>query len=244
MKQVNSNTNLLENVCIKVPKVYDWVNRQVDLPLICFSGIEGLRQLAFDCNGATPGGVDDPCLASGNNAYQVNCFLSDELGNPVNPDANNAFICQEIIQPKGRQDITATLPTGETVTLQKVKALVKGHVVVETTDLQGNVVCTSDPIPFATAQTFFLCAPEGTRLDCHVSFFECDASIICQNGTFQQLDVSITLCLEAQMESTVKLEIAGKLCQPRAELPVSATVCFNEFPPQCPEVFPGHNTHC
>jgi hypothetical protein len=234
----NELDNLLETLCIRVPKVYDWVNRQVDIPLLTFMGPAGLAQLGFDCEGVT-GGVEDPCAVLGDSAFTVNCFVTDSLGNPVDPTVEGSLVCTEIIQPGGRLEITATLPDGETVTLQKVKALVKGFVVVEVSDLQGNTTCTSDPIPFATAQTFFLCAPEGTELNCHVSFFECDANLMCTNGTFQQLDVSITICLDAQMEANVKLEIEGKFCSPRAEL-VAGVCPINKFPPQCPAIFPGN----
>jgi hypothetical protein len=225
-----------ENVCINVPKVYDWVTRQVDLPLISFTG-DQLNDVNFDCDGTTPFGnlCDTLC-----EPFVVNCFVSNAAGQPVDPLKHGAIFCQEIVQPNGRHQVDVTLPSGETVTLEKVKVLVKGHVVVNVVDAEGTE-CTSEPIPFATAQTLFLCAPEGTELNCHISFFECDADLICTDQ-FEQLDVSITLCVEVQMEANVKLEIEAKICRPREELPISGIVCpERKFPPQCPEIFPAHN---
>lgn len=31
-----SNEHEIHNVCISVPKVFDWVTRQVDLPTMCY----------------------------------------------------------------------------------------------------------------------------------------------------------------------------------------------------------------
>lgn len=231
-----------EKVCIKTRKVYDWVTRQVDVPLRSFSN--GDLEAIFPESKCPRHGqtVCDFFASNGLSAgdFSIRCFLTDDEGNRIDQTVdNNALICQEILQPNGRQPVHVTLPSGDTVTLQKVKALVKGHVVVQVVNANGHVVCESSPIPFATAQTFILCAPEGTTLDCHISFFECDASLICTDN-FSQLDVSITLCLEVQMEAEVKLEVEARYCQPREEI-LEATLCpTDKFPPQCPEVFPAH----
>jgi hypothetical protein len=231
-----------EKVCIKTRKVFDWVTRQVDVPLRSFSN-DDLEDIFPDhkcprhgktvCEFFTSNGFDAE-------EFSIRCFLTDDDGKRIEPVVDNdAFICQEIIQPNGRQPVNVTLPSGETVTLQKVKALVKGHVVVQVVNANGHIVCESKPIPFATAQTFILCAPEGTMLDCHISFFECDASLVCTDN-FSQLDVSITLCLEVQMEADVKIEVEARFCKPREEI-LEATLCpTDKFPPQCPEVFPVH----
>ncbi|GGJ76894.1 hypothetical protein GGR02_002988 [Anoxybacillus voinovskiensis] len=230
-----------EKVCIKTRKVYDWVTRQVDVPLRSFSNNELETIFPSDKCPRNHESICDFFTSNGMNPHDftIRCFLSDEDGNRIDPVVDNdALICQEIIQPNGRQPVTVTLPSGDEVTLQKVKVLVKGHVVVQILNANGQVVCESNAIPFATAQTFILCAPEGTTLDCHISFFECDASLICTNN-FSQLDVSITLCLEVQMEAEVKIEVEARFCKPREEI-LEATLCpTDKFPPQCPEVFPS-----
>lgn len=228
-----------ETLCIKVNKVYDWVTRQADVPLLAFNDVS---TLGFDCPGVTPGLNDDPCAALGGN-LTVECFPTDEDGNPIDPLAPGSILCQEIPQPDGRTSGQFQLPDGTTVTLQKVKVLKKGFIVVRVTNPLG-VSCTSEPIPWAVSEKFFLCAPPGTFLQCEITDFECDANLICRPvgvtpGTFefQQLDISINLCQNVQMEALVKLEITADFCQPRPDMPFICPPLA--FPPQCPTVFPG-----
>ncbi|MDQ0861156.1 hypothetical protein [Bacillus sp. V2I10] len=228
-----------EKVCIKTRKVFDWVTRPVDLPLISVNN-DDLDKI-FECEDK----AEDICKflqkKGQTRDVTVNCFLSDKDGDRIDPnEKSKSFLCMEISPLDKRQDVTVNLPNGDEVTLQKVKVLVKGFVTVELLDANDMVLCESEPIPFATAQTFILCAPDGTELDCHVNFFECDATLVCTD-VFSQLDVSISFCLDIQMEADVKLEVEAKICKPREELTEAINVCDNrKFPPQCPEVFPVH----
>jgi hypothetical protein len=229
-----------EKVCIKTRKVFDWVTRPVELPLISVNDDE--LDKIFDCDGKT----DDICRFLKKQGHTrdvtVNCFLSDKDGDRIDPnEKSKSFLCMEISPLDKRQDVKVNLPNGDEVTLQKVKVLVKGFVTVELLDANDMVICESKPIPFATAQTFILCAPEGTELDCHVNFFECDATLVCTD-VFSQLDVSISFCLDIQMEADVKLEVEAKICKPREELTEAINACDNnnKFPQQCPEIFPVH----
>ncbi|MDE5412686.1 hypothetical protein [Alkalihalobacterium chitinilyticum] len=226
-----------ETLCIKVPKVYDWVTRQVDVPLQAFTGEKGLKQLNFN------GKYLDPCAElDGMGALSINCIVTDSAGHPVDPLKHGSILCTEIPQTHGRQEVEITLPDGEVVTLQKVKVLKKGYFVVQVTNAAGTVVYTSAPQHFAVAEKFFLCAPEGTYLQCEITDFECDAHLICDkddkgDSEFQQIDVSINMCQNIQMEALVKLEITADFCQPRQELPFECPP--HHVPPQCPEIFPS-----
>lgn len=212
-------------VCINAIKVYDWVTRQVEVPLITKNG-DDLDDL-FECKnkGFTP--PEDLCefLDQFPN-YEVDCEIDPK-----------SLRCREIKQPKGRQQVDVPLPSGETITLEKVKILVKGVIKVFILD-NNDVICRSEEIPFSTAQTFFLCAPEGTRIVCKVTYDQCDADISCCED-YQQLDVSILLCLDVQAETDVKLEVEAAICKPRQELAAVDVVCPVDFPPQCPEIFPA-----
>ncbi len=238
-----------ETLCIKVPKVYDWVTRQADF-FRSFNGTNGLGELNFECNGVT-GLAADPCeLLNGNgngnnngiicNNLNVECIITDSFGNPVNPEEPGAILCQELTDPRNRESFEFTIPNGvtpDTVTLQKVKVLKKGFFVIQVSNGNG-VVCTSDVQSFATVEKFFLCAPPGTFLQCEITDFQCDATLCCNpDGTFNQVDVHINMCQNIQMEATVKLEITADFCQPRQELPFECPPL--QVPPQCPEVFPG-----
>jgi len=225
--------DIVENLCIRVPKVYDWVKRQVDLPLLSYTNV---RDLGFDCEGAT-GSNDDPCAVL-EDPFNVEVLLTNEFGEPTKD-----VEVSEIKQPHGRTPVEVTLPNGDTITLYKVKVLVKGFFTVEITDRMGHV-CVSDAKPFATAQTFFLCAPKGTKLNGKVTTIDGeigDASLICVGGRFAQLDVSISFCLDVQMEAEVKIEVEGRFCTPRSELPINSCDTVH-IPPQCPELFPAHQS--
>jgi hypothetical protein len=229
-----------ETLCIKVNKVYDWVTRQADVPLLSFNVGDLGTNVIFDCPTVT-GINEDPCAVLGGN-LTVECFPTDEDGNPIDPLSPGAILCQEIPQPEGRSSGQFQLPDGTTVILQKVKVLKKGFIVVRVTNPQGES-CQTLPIPWAVSEKFFLCAPPGTFLQCEITDFECDANLICRpaaspgTSTFQQLDISINLCQNIQMEALVKLEITADFCQPRPDMPF---VCPPlAFPPQCPTVFPG-----
>jgi hypothetical protein len=236
-----------ERVCIKARKVYDWVTRQIQVSpkSICNSDLEGI----FVCDWEHDDHANivdilceiDPKVGP----LAVECFLSDDHGRKIDVMAahhhrhHKGFICKEIEQPGGRPTVDVELPDGTEVELQRVKVLIKGFVTVQLVDEKGRVRCCSKALPFATVQTFLLCAPEGTELDCHVTFFECDSNLIATDE-FSQLDVTLTLCLDIQMEADVKLEVEARICRPREEI-IEGLICPpKQFPEQCPEIFPAH----
>ncbi|WP_226682728.1 BMQ_0737 family morphogenetic spore coat protein [Sutcliffiella horikoshii] len=233
--------NETERVCIKTRKVYDWVTRQIDVALkpICKTDLDDLFKCIDDAD------IADILCDKKIGPLSVVCFLSDEHGHKIDTKAHynhrhhKAFVCKEIDQAGGRTEVEVELPDGTEVTLQRVKVLIKGYVTVHIVDDSGTVLCCSEPIPFANIQTFLLCAPEGTELDCHVTFFDCDSNLIVTSD-LSQLDINLLLCLDVQMEADVKLEIEARICRPRDEI-IEGVLCPpKEFPPQCPEVFPAH----
>lgn len=188
----------------------------------------GLATCSFDVTV-----IPNPCLIGGN--PRVICFLTDENGYPVDPLAEGSILCREIPQMGRRKNVTISLQNGETITLQKVKVLKKGFVVVEISGM--DITMKTSPIPFQTVETFFLCAPAGTSVHCEITDFECDARIICdKNQNFQQLDLLISLCQSVQTEAEIKLEIEERLCEPRKE--ISTSCPSYGISPECIEVFP------
>lgn len=214
------------SVCISARKVYDWVTRQVDVPLITLTNTE-LENL-FECanNGFSP--PDD--LRTFLEAFP-NCVTECEI---------ISINCQEIIQPGGRQQISVKLQSGEEITLEKVKILVNGTIRVFIRE-NDTLLCRSDEIPFTAVQTFFLCAPENTDVVCRITYSQCDSDLTC-TPTVQQLNISILLCLDVQTEADVNLEIEAEFCKPRKELPIDNIVCPVDFPPQCPNIFPSSSS--
>lgn len=141
------------------------------------------------------------------NGATVRCFLSDEEGDPVRPDA---ITCEEV---GDREDVLYTLPDGQEVTLQNVSIQKQGFVVVEISGEDGG--CVSNPIPFMLFEQLLLCAPEGTEVECEATKFKCRASVICRNGEFVSIKLWIETCQDVQVVAETCLELEGRLCAPR-----------------------------
>lgn len=216
-----------ETICIRTNKVFDWVTRQADVPLIVRGAVNGT---------GNPFGTDLVCSVP---TPEVECFLSDAEGNPI---TLSAIDCQEIPQPGGTRENVVVNVNGVDVTLQKVKVVKEGFVTVQVINPQTRAILGCTVLPWAVSEKFFLCAPPGTTLNCLITEFECDALLICSTPpsgapTFQELKVSISMCQDIQIEAEIKLEIAATLCTPRAEIPFTCPP--RTFPTQCPDVFPG-----
>lgn len=226
----------MDKICIRVPKVFDWVRKRIELPTICFDKLAPNDHKDWEnhCDGFS----DDPCRLLKCGKAFIECFLSDSEGNPLDPAKKNSFICSsEILE--GR-DVIGTLPSCEKTRLQRVKVTIKGFIVIEILNVFGFPICTSNPIPFSVTETFFLCAPKGTNAECEVTFFRCDTNLICsEHHCFEQLDISIVICVDVQTTAEIKLELDAALCEIREDLPPELIECPPaDPPPQCPELFP------
>ena len=93
---------------------------------------------------------------------------------------------------------------------------------------------------FFEIETFLLCAPEGTIVECEITDFRCKVHVIpTVNKSSKCIDIiiSIDMCQSVQTVSEVKLEIEANECKPRTELE-DITLCPEpDFPAQCPSVF-------
>lgn len=229
---------VLENLCIKVPKVYDWITNQGDFFGVFNEGIDFVWVPVMNTS------LPSPCDSQGN--VTITCTLTDGTGTPIGLDEVE---CKEIPQPGGRESFPVTV-NGTQVVLQKVKVAKQGFVTIRATDglnswlaaAPGTTPVVPQVFPWHMGEKFFLCAPPGTSLQCHITDFECDVLLVCP-PTFSttpgssQLKVSINICQDIQMEALVKIEVEARFCEPRPQLPF---VCPpRTFPAQCPDVFPG-----
>jgi hypothetical protein len=221
-----SEHNEMETVCIRVNKIYDWVTRQVDVPLIVQGTINGT---------GNPFGTDAVCSVPN---PVINCYLSDAAGNPI---SLNDIDCREIPQPGGVREEVSIMVDCHHIKLQKVKVAKQGFVTVQVLNPQTREILGSATLPWFVAEKFFLCAPPGTTLNCQITEFECDALLVCLTPpsgppTFQELKISINMCQDIQMEALAKVEIEACPCVPRPELPVGCPPA--SFPLQCQDIFP------
>lgn len=138
------------------------------------------------------------------------CFLSDQDGNPI-----DSIECKEIPQKQGRKNVETLLPNNKNITLQKVKMVKKGFITIKIICREKTtLLCT---IPFCLFETFYLCAPPGTSVECQIFDFHCESCLIpdfkkCER---KQLSVNIHFCQEVQVIHDVNIGLRGKECHPR-----------------------------
>ncbi|TDB53186.1 MULTISPECIES: hypothetical protein [Bacillaceae] len=228
----------LDSLCIRVPKVYDWVKREISLERLYSNG-----SLEFGNFDPTSPYVD------------VEVILTDAAGNPL--DLNDEDAIAEVIEiptckKHGRKHKEILLPDGEVVTLHEVKLSMNGFCRIKFTrdefgceDL-GTPGCYLSPVvPWSTTQRFYLCAPEGTYPVVRLDNFDGQGDVrSLPTGGFESLDLEIMLCVSVQVERYVNIEVEGSYCHPRPELLETLGCGPIIHPPQCHELFPGtHHLH-
>ena len=140
--------------------------------------------------------------------------------------------CTEIPQQGGRSEKVFTLPNGSEITLQRVNLRISGTVEVTledlTTESTGSI-----------CESYYLCAPLGTTIDCQVTDYTCQVCTVTTNNQGTELEVIIDLCLDIQSTFNVILDVEASFCTPRAQ--EIQNPCLSPLiPQQCPIVF-GNN---
>ncbi|MED3824090.1 hypothetical protein P4561_10245 [Priestia flexa] len=232
----------LESLCIRVPKVYDWVKREVTQNRSFIPG-----QIDF------PDSIDPICATYGPTA-EVQAVLTDEEGNPIDLSDDDAINSVIEIAPFGkRRTRKIVLPDGEFVKLQEVRLSISGFYRVKLTNVPNfcnttgvpPCVLSDDTYTWSTVQTFYLCAPEGTYPVVHLDNFDGIGNVLCSDDNeFEGVDLELFICLSVQMERDVKIEVEGSYCYPRPEI-LDKLGCGPVYnPPTCDDIFPGrHHYH-
>jgi len=230
--------NKLERLCIKVPKVYDWITHQAekefqfkigDIDFFTEENPEDQRKDTL---------VADVCSYFLPDWVNIGCVLVEPKKSVKKKDKD--VLCQEVGE---RKDVFVEEFDTE---LQIVKVQKKGQFQIileaDTDKKKGVAPLFSEPIDFFKIEKFVLCAPEGTEVICEVFDFDCEGSFICNgDGTEWAIDLVLIICQSIQAEAEVKIDIEGRICKPRPEiiLPVPDRECPEfTFPEQCPEIFP------
>lgn len=167
---------------------------------------------------------------------ELRCFLSDKDGNEIDPYAPHSIECKELLKDFPRQDIKVTLPNGKKVNLQKVTILKSGFITVHFLNSK-KIVCKECTFPFSEVETFLLCAPPGTEIKCDISDFECNVYQLPLPGKEKdciKIQLSIQICQSIQVIGEVKVEIIGKICNPRVETDIISNCPSHDQPEQCP----------
>ncbi|GIO04831.1 hypothetical protein J31TS6_08590 [Brevibacillus reuszeri] len=212
--------NNLQEECIRVNKVYDWV----------------VLANSYRNKIAIP----DDCRALVDAAIRAGQDISFSCVEPVTP----APTCSVVGIRR------ETIVVGGTTVRVGVVHFVFGATVQLTVFADGTPLCTfTTTVQFDQEVVLCLPEPLGEdNIVCRISAIECSPTGSVLLGGMVQLDVII--CVEIQVEAEVKLEVLAKFCSPRPNtIPVpSPTPSFRcppiTFPPQCPPIFPVRNCDC
>lgn len=211
--------NKLNPFCVKVPKIFDWVNKSTFVKLK-----EKVK-------------LEPDMLRSFTDIRHIKCFLSDCRGKPVSLDDHCNIICQILTPVEERTTFEFLTPKGKPVKLQRIYLLKQGFVTVEF--FNEKQMCLQCVFPFSEVETVFICAPIGTEIECEITSVECKAFAIppidkCCNSI--EMAITILLCQSIISVADAKLEILARNCKPRKEF--TANLCPSiKVPISCP-IFP------
>lgn len=237
-QSIKKATNSLQEECIRVQKVYDWVTDALSVTReVRFTSqqLEAIRNAMNDPNRRP--------LRFVCQTQQVREAFRIEEGVACQ---NQGTTCDQVGEKQ-----TVTVPVGgKLVEAQLVDLVFKTDVVLKVLDRLGNVV-TSIPLNVTAFQSFVLCYPDGTDLFCKVTKVICripSGAVLVNNPVSESIRLEVIFCVDIQVEAEVKLEVLAKFCAPREndiEAPIVTEVCPEpEFPPQCPAIFPRPNCDC
>lgn len=217
--------NVLE-VCIRVPKIYDWVytalssRNEVRIPDEC-------RPL-----------VEAAILAGQRIDIQCTAPLAPPSSGHVQPPCCSDAACSII---GIRRD--TSLVYGNAVRIGIVHFLLRSTQLIRVF-ADGALLCEFSA-PAQLDSEIALCLPEplnASNIRCHIVASECTpSSHVLLDG---RVVMDIVICMQIQVETDVKLEVLAKLCAPRPNsfpvpVPLPSFRCPPiAFPPQCPSLFP------
>ncbi|MGZ0052644.1 BMQ_0737 family morphogenetic spore coat protein [Brevibacillus gelatini] len=212
--------NNLQEECIRVQKVYDWV--------VLANSYRNKIALPDDCRALV-----DAAIRAGQD-ITISCV------EPVSPGPTCNVVSIR------RENITVN---GTTVRVGVVRFVFSATVIVRVF-ADGTPLCEfTTTVQFDQEVVLCLPEPlNEDNIVCRISALECSPTGNVLLGGMVQLDVIV--CVEIQVEAEVKLEVLAKFCSPRPNnIPVpSPTPSFRcppiSFPPQCPPIFPVRNCDC
>ncbi|KAF0822338.1 3-deoxy-manno-octulosonate cytidylyltransferase [Cytobacillus firmus] len=225
--------NNVQEECIRVSKVYDWVFDAISTD----TGIT----LPDDCAAAVAAAV-----AEGRTPLDVTCDVPDVGGFfPLTPpDTGGNALCT-VSSRIERREITLN---GRVVEVAIVKVIFTIRPLITIIDSTGAIICQFRST-ISESRRLVVCAPEPFTADnvfCRLISLDCDTNFIETGDPDLGLQVMLDICFEIQVEADVKLEVLAKFCFPRPndiELPTNGVCPEFEWPAQC-DFFPRDNCDC
>lgn len=239
-RHIPKAANSLQDECIRVPKVYDWVTDTLSVSKDIHFTHEQRKKIEE--------AMEDP----GRRPLRIVCETPEtpplfSLSKRKHDSYGDEFLCEQVGE---KRDVTVPI-NGEFVDAQLVDLLFTAEVKVKVVDRHGYVVadlgCNA-----SVFESFVLCYPDGTELMCDISKILCripSGTVLLNSPCPHSFTLEVTFCVDIQVEAEVKLEVLAKFCSPRENditppSPEEAGCPDIEFPPQCPDIFPRPNCDC
>lgn len=156
---------------------------------------------------------------------EIRCFLSNRHGQRIDVSKYPSSICHVVDINRRKQRKIPIHGSEGFAFLNEVDILIQGFITVQLLNTHGDI-CLSCLVPFSELETFFLCAPEGTNVQCDVTNFECKAFMFPYGkkcNTHILVNIKNEVCLSVYSFKTANLEIDTTLCSPRQEF--NAPLC-------------------
>ncbi|BAB06833.1 hypothetical protein [Halalkalibacterium halodurans] len=136
---------------------------------------------------------------------ELSCYLSDEMGQRLDPLKTNAIHYKEIVSRRKQLLELTKLQTGETLFLQQVTITISGFVVVTTNQLSSN------PISFSATKELLISAPKEVTLTFSVKQCRCEA-LFCpqEDEKEEQIKVIINIDTIVDAEKQRKILLSSK----------------------------------
>ncbi len=237
-KKHKKGMSALQDECIRVQKVYDWVTDALTA--------EKHFKFSHDQLKKIENALEDPSRRP----LRIVC-KTPKTGrlfglNKQDYDSRLDVYCEQVGE---RQDVKVPV-NGGFADAQLVDLLFTAEIDVAVVDRHGKEV-TSLSCNASVYEPFVLCAPEGTELFCKITKVICripSGTLLLNSPCPQSFCLQVTFCVDIQVEAEVKLEVLAKFCSPRdndIQVPEIGEQCPEiTFPEQCPDIFPRESADC
>ncbi|MBN8207267.1 hypothetical protein JI666_00740 [Bacillus sp. NTK071] len=237
-RTVATAANSLQDECIRVQKVYDWVTDQLSVKKTIEFTDRQLKEI--EC------AMEDPSRRP----LRIVCNTPEAP--PLFPltgseHTGDDFFCEQIGE---KRDVSVPIPGGGFADAQLVDLLFTTDVKVKVVDRHGKLVTHLD-CNASVLESFVLCFPSGTHLYCRITKIVCripSGTVLLNCPAPQSFDLEVIFCVDIQVEAEVKLEVLAKFCSPRDNDLIAPDLIDEcptiEFPEQCPDIFPRPNCDC
>ncbi|ANX12089.1 hypothetical protein ABE41_008725 [Fictibacillus arsenicus] len=233
---MGTNHNHLQDECIRVQKVYDWVTARLDVRKTVSLTDEQLT--------AIEAALDDPSRRP----LRFLAKVPKTSPSTENAEAAELYLCEQV---GDKRDVTALLNGGQHTEAQLVELLFTTEIKVQVVDREGTVV-TEIMANASVFEPFVLCYPDGTELYAQISKIIAripSGTVLLNSPAPASFALDISFCVDIQVEAEVRLEVLAKFCAPRendlAAAEGEGELCpVQSYPQRCPDIYPRPGCMC